>query len=77
MNVYVLIIEDRHCDVDAHVYASKEEAIERARTIANQYCKWGEVDETLTGSMRQSGWVYHGIYSCENDSVTVLEREVL
>ncbi len=72
MKVYVLVIEDRHSDTDVRVFADKDKAIESARKLAQEYCRFVEDYQ----EKQIADWVFHVEYSCEGDSVTVHEREV-
>lgn len=72
MKVYAIIIDDRHSDTDVEVYADRERAIERARALAKEYCRREEDYQEL----QIADWVFHAEYSCESDSITVLEKEL-
>lgn len=37
MNVFIVIIEDRHTDVDAEVFRLKEDAVRYAKMVAGTY----------------------------------------
>lgn len=78
MTVYVLLWEDRHSGPEVMLFSSQEKAIEHAQSIVRDYGgKYPEdYNETLTDSMRRAGWLYHGIYSCEGDCVTVFPKEI-
>ncbi len=78
MKVYIAIIEDRHCDVDVRVFTKKETAVMFAFETAEEYCRHEEdfEEDELTGDMIRDRWVYSVTYSCEGDSVRVVEREV-
>lgn len=73
MEIFVVILEDRHTDTDAEVFSDSTKAIAYARKQANEYADDG-VDETLTDAMRQAGWIHHGCYSCEGDHVRVMRK---
>lgn len=73
MDLYVAIIEDRHSDVGVDVFSDEDTAIAWARKMAHASAS-GSVDETLTKSMKDAGWVYFGSYSSEGDSVRVVRR---
>lgn len=72
MKVYTILLQDRHCDPKITVYADRQQAIDKARSIAKEYDRHGEYEE-----MQIADWVFHATYSCEGDCVTVLECEVL
>lgn len=71
--LFIVILEDRHTDTDAEPFTDEKKAIAWARKQANEYARDG-VDETLTDSMRESGWVYHGCYSEDGDNVRVVRK---
>lgn len=71
--VYVVIIEDRHCDVIVEVWNDREAAISSARATAQEECRrYGEpyseeaIDE----------WLYYCRFSSEGDSVHVVKTEL-
>jgi hypothetical protein len=72
MKVYAILLQDRHCDPEVTVYADRQRAIDAARAMARQNDRHGDYEEREI-----DGWVFHAEYSCESDSVTVLECEVL
>lgn len=72
MKVYVLIVEDRHSDTDVQVFASADLAVARAKAVAAKYARSPEDIE----ERQIAGWIYFANYSCESDSVRVVEREV-
>jgi hypothetical protein len=73
MTVWIVIIEDRHADVDALPYSNMPAAIAAAREWARGL---DVVEETLTEEMAQDGWVLCLEYGLEGDSVRVVEREL-
>ena len=79
--IYVVMIEDRHTDVDVELFVSEEGAIKRARGIFNEYKNEEDEDEDigeieLDSDAIEDGWIYSAIYSCEGDSVSVRECEL-
>lgn len=75
---YIMIIEDRHCDVEVKLYRGVIQAIGAATDFA--LCHTSTPDDyteiELTKNMKRLGWVYRVEYSCESDCVTVVEVEV-
>lgn len=74
MKVYLLIIEDRHIDVEVEVYLNKEKAINKAKmtaAIAVEYSH-GEIEE-----QQIEGWLYFARYSVEGDCIRVEEKRVI
>lgn len=76
MKVYVAIWQDRHADTSAHVFSTAEKAIEWAKVQARKCDRHGELNEELTDNMAKAGWLYYGCYSCESDSIHVVEVTV-
>lgn len=72
MKVWVVIIQDRHSDVNIEVYDTISTAVHRAEELAKQHCRHPEDYKEL----KIADWAFHATYSCEGDCVTVLEKEV-
>ena len=73
MDLFVGIIEDRHTDVATEVFSDEDKAVTWARKMAHDSTS-DLVDESLTKSMKDAGWVYCGVYSGEGDKVRVVRR---
>lgn len=72
MKTYIVLLQDRHSDPDCEVYSDHERAIARARELARKYCRFpDDYDEK-----EYPGYGLVITYSCESDSVTVLERTI-
>lgn len=75
MQVFVVIHEDRHADVEVQVFTTMATAIDAAKTVVTECTDphtWFE--EALNDRMRAGGWVYSAIYGTEGDGVRVVER---
>ena len=70
MDTWIVLIEDRHTDVDAVPFSSEERAIEYARTQAPA----DAAAEPLNDAMRRDGWVFYLPYGLEGDRVRVVKR---
>lgn len=70
--VYVIIIEDRHSDVEVEVWSDRGLAIDRARELAKKYCRHEEDYE----EQEIDGWEFMAVYSCESDCCRVIKSEV-
>lgn len=68
--MYVVLIQDRHTDTDAEVWQTRDKAITRADELAKEYSRNPEDIQNL----RLPGCVHFIRYSCEGDSICVLER---
>lgn len=72
--VFVAILEDRHCDTEVYVFSVEAEAVEFAKEMAEEFSRGDEIDEEMNAEMVKDGWVYRGCYSCEGDSIHVVKR---
>ena len=72
-SVFVVVIEDRHADVDVEIWNDKEAAINRGRELAKKYCRHEDDYE----EEQISDWLFYARYSCEDDSCRVIERKIL
>jgi hypothetical protein len=75
--LYVVIIEDRHSDVEVELYSDEIKAVERAKEICQEYSNGPEdINEYLTDDMKEEGWIYNATYSCESDGVSVIKKKI-
>ena len=72
--IWIVLIEDRHADVEALPFSSEERAIGAARASWTWTADEGLADEKLTDSMRKDGWVFFLPYGSEGDCVRVVKR---
>lgn len=78
-DIYLVIIEDRHIDVEVLPFTSLEAAIETAKTEVRALARheedieWGE---PMSEAAIADGWCWRVAYSCEGDSVRVIRREL-
>ena len=70
MDTWIVLIEDRHADVDALPFSTKEGAVQAACAAAPDNAQ----DVQLTTGMRREGWVLFLSYGSEGDSVRVIKR---
>ena len=71
MKTYIVIVNDRHVDIDAYPFYDKEKAILEARKIAHEYCHHPDSYEEHEFS-RDTGWLFYAEYSTEGDYVLVI-----
>lgn len=71
MTVWLVILEDRHTDVQVEVYGTRADAIERAIAIVDDYDFQPEEPDVLP-----DGWEFNATLSCEGDAVRVEKVEV-
>lgn len=69
MEIYNIIIEDRHTDVEVRSFRDKEKAIEIAKKIAKSLNR--NIEDLEEKFIK--GYEFHMTYSCENDSVSVVK----
>lgn len=72
MELYIVIIEDHHTDTSVHAFSNKDRAISEAKKIAKELCRFPD-DYHEYNYGRDSGWLFYAEYSCENDSVRVMQ----
>lgn len=72
MDVWIVLIEDRHSDVEALPFSSEERAVEYARVMGER--SDGAQSAELTPGMRQDGWVLYVPYGTEGDDIRVVKR---
>jgi hypothetical protein len=69
--LFAVIVEDRHCDVQVEVWDDEAAAVDRAKAIAREYCRYDDYAEEQIAD-----WVFYARYSCEDDSVRVVRVEL-
>jgi hypothetical protein len=76
MEVFIVLIEDRHCDIGCEVFSTEESAILYAKGIAKEYARHiDDIKEKLTPAMKLAGWLYYAQFS-EEDCVRVERKEI-
>lgn len=79
MEIYIVVVEDRHTDVEVHPFTDKEKAISKAKRVAKEYCRHEE-DYKEHDYGKDVGWLFYAQYSCESDNVrvvtTTLDKEI-
>lgn len=68
--VYLVILEDRHTDVQVDVYRAKEDALARAEALTAQYRHVPEEQHVV------KKWLYNRRLSEEGDAIRVEEAAV-
>ena len=72
MELYALIIEDRHCDVTVDIFTNRDVAIRSAKARAKEYCRFSEDYKEHT----IAGWEFCAAYSCDGNRVRVVKTEL-
>jgi hypothetical protein len=73
MKIYAVIIEDRHTGTTFKAFSQSEKAVAYAKEIAFDYSR--ECPEDFE-ELKVTGLLYFATYSCEDDSVRVIEVEL-
>lgn len=79
MKLYVVILEDRHIDVQVEVFSDKTKAMTQCWELARQDNSHPEdiEDIAITRHMEKLGWILCLNYSCEGDSCRVVGTELV
>jgi hypothetical protein len=75
-DIWIVLVEDRHADVEALPFSTEQAAIEAARAEAEENARSPEdvTEEPLTPAMTADGWVLYLPYGTEGDCVRVVKR---
>ena len=78
MTVYCVVVEDQHCDVGIEVFSDKREALQYALKLVNSLIREGEgrCEVMPENDNPDDEIVARVCYSCEGDSVTVMQKIV-
>lgn len=69
-DIWIVLIEDRHADVEALPFSTEEGAFAAARAAVPEDAS----EVVLTSGMRADGWVLDLAYGSEGDCVRVIKR---
>jgi hypothetical protein len=69
--VYVMIIEDRHVDVEVQVFRTEHAARKAMADYREQLIEWRDRDEWVNHFMIKDGWIASVSYSSEGDCVRI------
>lgn len=73
MEIYLVMVGDRHREDKVYPFKDKDKAIREARRIAKKYCRHPEAYREY--ECQQTGWaewLFYVLYSPEDESVRVL-----
>ncbi len=70
--IYIIIIEDRHFDTKVEVWTDREQALHRARSVAEEMASQPGYPQEST----VEGWLYNAHCSPEDDFVWVVKSEL-
>jgi hypothetical protein len=78
MKIYCVVVEDQHCDVGIEVFSNKREALQYALKFVNSMIREGEdrCEVMPENDNSDDEIVARVCYSCEGDSVTVMQKIV-
>lgn len=70
--IYIIVIEDRHFDTKAEVWTDREQALRRAKSVAEEMAHQPGYPQEST----IEGWLYYAHCSPEGDHVWVVKSEL-
>jgi len=77
-SLYLLVVVDRHREPYAELFDSLKSALDYVfDCVLSEDEKVFIDDEQMTPEeLNEAGWVYHKRYSCEDDYVYIIKKEV-
>lgn len=77
MDIYIVVIEDRHADVSVYPFHNQAAAISEAKRCAKEYCRFKEdYKEIIYTPDSNYGEIFRAKYSCDGDCAKVIKAEV-
>jgi hypothetical protein len=77
-DVFVVLVEDRHCDVEVAVFTDEPDAVEYAISqVPEEDHEVTDFSYVLSPGMVAAGWVCYIPYGNEGDCVRVVRCEVV
>lgn len=81
MKVFVVMVEGRHVDTEAHLFSTPEKAIAYAESVLDENSEaaaYVDPDDARMSDedLASAGWLFYGCYSTEGDCTWVLPKEV-
>ncbi len=77
MDIWIVVTEDRHADVEVTPFAYEDSAVSFAeREVIANAMDLEDTDREVTARMRADGCVWYYRYSVEGDYVAVVRREL-
>jgi hypothetical protein len=76
-DIWIVLVEDRHTDVDALPFRRPEQAIKAAKVQVARNAQHPDSidwDAELTSAALGDGWVFLATYGTEGDCVRVVKR---
>lgn len=73
MKVYIVMIQDRHADTEAHPFSTPELAIAFARQAVQDNARHSE---DIEEHEPPTPWLFYATYSVESDSAWIVPREI-
>ena len=75
IDIYIVVLNDRHIDTQVTPFASAEAAISDAKRQASDLCRYPE-DYHEEPELCTESWIFSATYSCEGDHVHVVKTEL-
>jgi len=72
--IFVLVQLDRHTDPIIRLRTNRAQCIDEAKKLAQEHCR--DPEDFVENNPNEKVFLYHAIYSCEGDSVYVIEKVV-
>jgi hypothetical protein len=80
VDIYLVITDDRHADLDVTPFTDEAAAIAFAEQEVADNVRRPELvepeDRELNDAMREDGWIWYCRYSAESDTAWVIKREL-
>jgi len=76
MDIYQVIIEDRHTDTEAIPFTTQDKAIAYAKEQYTAYMKGRDLYEDMGEQQPPDGSFYYAVYSTEGDCIWVIKEEL-
>lgn len=80
MKVFLVVVNDRHCDLDVLAFTSLEAACDAATETVLRLARHEERIDwefAMNPAMIADDWCWFVPYSCESDFVQVLRRDLV
>jgi hypothetical protein len=72
-DVYIVIVEDRHSELDIIVFSTREAADAAIDSLLDDYLPIDAFQEPLNDAMLSDGWLRYVVYSSEGDNIRLLK----
>ena len=70
--MFVVLIEDRHVDINVELFEELDDAISYAKETANEYYQNKEDYREI----EIKPWLFYVKFSCEGDNIHIIEKNI-